>query len=130
MPGPLHQSDRRLVVAGQARVLRRVTRAALRRARGLVWQTVAGPLAVLLIFISAAGAMLPGSGSFAPTDFQLNTGLILFPGHGPPSLAASSIPPIALPHVLVRAHPAANPAPDPTPPGGSATDRSRRAGTP
>src|SRR5204862_7803275 len=102
IPRPLPPSDQRLVVAGQARVLPRVTRAALRRARGLVWQTVAGPLAVLLIFISAAGAMLPGSGSFAQTHFQLNTGLILFLGYGWPFLVAWTVAAIALLHVLIR----------------------------
>ncbi|TLZ87569.1 MAG: hypothetical protein E6J92_02215 [Methanobacteriota archaeon] len=128
IPRPLPQSDQRLVVAGQARVLPRVTRAALRRARGLVWQTVAGPLAVLLIFISAAGAMLPGSGSFAQTHFQLNTGLILFLGYGWPFLVAWSIAAIALLHVLVRADSVENLAPDPMSPGDVASDRSTRRG--
>src|SRR5213083_292502 len=127
IPRPLPQSDQRLVVAGQARVLPRVTRAALRRARGLVWQTVAGPLAVLLIFISAAGAMLPGSGSFAQTHFQLNTGLILFLGYGWPFLVAWSIAAIALLHVLVRADSVENLAPDPMSPGDVASDRSTRS---
>ena len=128
IPRPLPQSDQRLVVAGQARVLPRVTRAALRRARGLVWQTVAGPLAVLLIFISAAGAMLPGSGSFAQTHFQLNTGLILFLGYGWPFLVAWSIAAIALLHVLVRADSVENLAPDPMSPGDVASDRSTPRG--
>ena len=128
VPRSLPQSGQRPVVARQARVLPRVTRAALRRARGLVWQTVAGPLAVLLIFISVAGAMLPGSGAFAQTHFQLNTGLILFLGYGWPFLVAWSIAAIALLHVLVRADSIENLAPDPMPRGDGPSDRSTPRG--
>ena len=128
VPRSLPQSGQRPVVARQARVLPRVTRAALRRARGLVWQTVAGPLAVLLIFISVAGAMLPGSGAFAQTHFQLNTGLILFLGYGWPFLVAWSIAAIALLHVLVRADSIENLAPDPMSPGDGPSDRSTPRG--
>ena len=128
IPRFLPQSSQRPVVAGQGRVLPRVTRAALRRARGLVWQTVAGPLAVLLIFISVAGAMLPGSGAFAQTHFQLNTGLILFLGYGWPFLVAWSIAAIALLHVLVRADSIENLAPDPMPRGDGPSDRSTPRG--
>jgi hypothetical protein len=78
-------------------------REALRRARGLVWQTVAGPLAMFLVFISIAGAMLPGSGAFAQAHFQLNTGLVLFLGYGWPFLVAWTVAAIALLHVLIRA---------------------------
>jgi len=78
------------------------TREALRRARGLVWQTVAGPLAMFLVFISIAGAMLPGSGAFAQTHYQLNTGLVLFLGYGWPFLVAWTVAAIALLHVLIR----------------------------
>src|SRR2546426_7974715 len=128
IPRFLPQSSQRPVVAGQGRVLPRVTRAALRRARGLVWQTVAGPLAVLLIFISVAGAMLPGSGAFAQTHFQLNTGLILFLGYGWPFLVAWSIAAIALLHVLVRADSVEDLAPDPMSPGDGPSDRSTPRG--
>ena len=128
IPRSFPQSGQQPVVAGQARVLPRVTRAALRRARGLVWQTVAGPLAVLLIFISVAGAMLPGSGAFAQTHFQLNTGLILFLGYGWPFLVAWSIAAIALLHVLVRAESIENLAPDPMSPGDGPSDRSTPRG--
>src|SRR5207247_10290069 len=62
IPRPLPQSDQRLVVAGQARVLPRVSRAALRRARGLGWQTVRGTWGVVAILISGGGALLPGPG--------------------------------------------------------------------
>jgi len=128
VPRSFPQSGQRPVVAGQPRVLSRVTRAALRRARGLVWQTVAGPLAVLLIFISVAGAMLPGSGAFAQTHFQLNTGLILFLGYGWPFLVAWSIAAIALLHVLVRADSVEDLAPEPMAPGDMPSDRSTSRG--
>src|SRR5438270_6792419 len=104
------------------------TREALRRARGLVWQTVAGPLAMFLVFISIAGAMLPGSGAFAQTHYQLNTGLVLFLGYGWPFLVAWSIAAIALLHVLVRADSVENLAPDPMSPGDVASDRSTPRG--
>jgi len=103
IPSSLPRSTERAGVVGQRRGMPPATRAALRRARGLVWQTVAGPLAVFLIFISVAGAMLPGSGAFAQTHFQINTGLILFLGYGWPFLVAWAIAAIALLHVLVRA---------------------------
>src|SRR5438132_3099793 len=128
IPRSLPQSGQRPVVAGQPRMLPRVTRAALRRARGLVWQTVAGPLAVLLIFISVAGAMLPGSGAFAQTHFQLNTGLILFLGYGWPFLVAWSIAAIALLHVLVRADSVEDLGPEPMAPGDMPSDRSTSRG--
>ncbi len=128
IPRSLPQSGQRPVVAGQPRMLPRVTRAALRRARGLVWQTVAGPLAVLLIFISVAGAMLPGSGAFAQTHFQLNTGLILFLGYGWPFLVAWSIAAIALLHVLVRADSVEALGPEPMAPGDMPSDRSTSRG--
>jgi hypothetical protein len=104
------------------------TRDALRRARGLVWQTVAGPLAVFLIFISVAGAMLPGSGAFAQTHYQINTGLILFLGYAWPFLVAWTVAAIALLHVLVRSESfeLATPAPMPRPAGTS--DRSKPRG--
>ncbi len=129
IPRSLPESGLRPVVAGQGRALPRVTRAALRRARGLVWQTVAGPLAVLLIFISIAGAMLPGSGAFAQTHFQLNTGLILFLGYGWPFLVAWSIAAIALLHVLVRADSIESLAPEPMSRGDGPSDRSTPRGT-
>ena len=72
--------------------------------------------------------MLPGSGSFAQTHFQLNTGLILFLGYGWPFLVAWSIAAIALLHVLVRADSVENLAPDPMSPGDVASDRSTPRG--
>lgn len=78
------------------------SRMALRRGRKLVWQTVAGPLVVYLVFLSISGAMLPGSAGFAQTHFQLNTGLILFLGYGWPFLVAWTIAAVVLLHVAVR----------------------------
>jgi hypothetical protein len=103
IPTSLPRSAPRPGISGPGRGMPPATRAALRRARGLVWQTVAGPLAVFLIFISVAGAMLPGSGAFAQTHFQLNTGIVLFLGYGWPFLVAWAVAAIALLHVLVRA---------------------------
>lgn len=75
---------------------------AVRRSRGLVWQTVAGPLVLFLAFISISGAMLPGSGAFAQAHFQLNTGLILFLSYGWPFLVAWAVASIALLYTLAR----------------------------
>lgn len=75
---------------------------ALRRARRLVWQTVTGPLTVFLIFIALSGAMLPGSGGFAQTHFQINTGFVLFLGYGWPFLVAWTIAAIVLLHGPLR----------------------------
>ena len=128
IPNSLPRSTERTGVVGQRRGMPPATRAALRRARGLVWQTVAGPLAVFLIFISVAGAMLPGSGAFAQTHFQINTGLILFLGYGWPFLVAWTVAAIALLHVLVRSESfePVIPAPMPRPAGPS--DRSKPRG--
>ena len=105
--GPIQMSmappGQRTPGAARGRKMPPAIREALRRARGLVWQTVSGPLAMFLVFISIAGAMLPGSGAFAQTHYQLNTGLILFLGYGWPFLVAWTIAAIALLHVLVRA---------------------------
>jgi hypothetical protein len=84
------------------RALPPAARAALRRSRGLVWQTVAGPLVLFLAFISISGAMLPGSGAFAQTHFQINTGIILFLSYGWPFLVAWAIASIALLQTLLR----------------------------
>jgi len=114
--------------AGRGRGLPTATRDALRRARGLVWQTVAGPLAVFLIFISVAGAMLPGTGAFAQTHFQLNTALILFLGYGWPFLVAWTVAAIALLHVLVRAESFEQTTPASTSRADAPNDRSARRG--
>jgi hypothetical protein len=78
------------------------SRASVRRARRLVWQTVAGPLAMFLVFIAISGAMLPATGGFTQTHPQLNTGLILFLGYGWPFLVAWAVSSIAVLHLAVR----------------------------
>jgi hypothetical protein len=80
----------------------RAVRQGLRRARRLVWQTVLGPLVMLLIFLAISGAMLPGSGQFAQVHYQLNTGLILFLGYGWPFLVAWTVAAIVILHATVR----------------------------
>jgi HAMP domain-containing protein len=85
------------------RTMSPAARDALQRGRGLVWQTVAGPLILFLAFISISGAMLPGSGAFAQAHFQLNTGLILFLSYAWPFLIAWAIASIALLQTLLRA---------------------------
>jgi hypothetical protein len=77
-------------------------REGLRRSRGLVWQTVGGPLVLFLAFISISGAMLPGSDAFAQAHYQLNTGFILFLSYGWPFLVAWAVASIALLQTLVR----------------------------
>ena len=89
-------------MTGRERTMPPQAREALRRARGIVWQTVAGPLVLFLAFISISGAMLPGSGAFAQAHYQLNTGLILFLSYGWPFLVAWAIASIALLQTLVR----------------------------
>ncbi len=128
IPNSLPRSTERTGLVGQRRGMPPATRAALRLARGLVWQTVAGPLAVFLIFISVAGAMLPGSGAFAQTHFQINTGLILFLGYGWPFLVAWAIAAIALLHVLVRAESFEHATPASMPRAEAASDRSKPRG--
>jgi len=128
IPTSRPRSTPRPGVAGSGRGMPPATRAALRRARGLVWQTVAGPLAVFLIFISVAGAMLPGSGAFAQTHFQLNTGIILFLGYGWPFLVAWAVAAIALLHVLVRAESVEDVTPALAARGGGASERSTSRG--
>ena len=81
---------------------RNPSRLALRRARRLVWQSVAGPLVMFLIFIAISGAMLPATGGFAQTHYQLNTGLILFLGYGWPFLVAWTLAAIAVLNIAVR----------------------------
>jgi hypothetical protein len=80
----------------------RAVQQGLRRARRLVWQTVLGPLVMLLIFLAISGAMLPGSGEFAQMHYQLNTGLVLFLGYGWPFLVAWTVAAIVILHVTVR----------------------------
>jgi hypothetical protein len=94
---------RQEAMAVRDRTMPPAARIALRRARGLVWQTVAGPLVLFLAFISISGAMLPGSGAFAQAHYQLNTGLILFLSYAWPFLIAWAIASIALLQTLVRA---------------------------
>jgi len=57
-------------------------RARVEAARAAATPSIAGPIAVALLFACAAGAMLPGSDSFAASHFQLNTALLLFLGYG------------------------------------------------
>src|SRR5439155_2953123 len=64
------------------------TREALRRARGLVWQTVAAPPRMFLAFIPTPAAILPGSARSAQPHYHLNTGPVLFLGYGWPFLVA------------------------------------------
>ena len=128
IPTSLPRSAPRPGIAGPGRGMPPATRAALRRARGLVWQTVAGPLAVFLIFISVAGAMLPGTGAFAQTHFQLNTGIVLFLGYGWPFLVAWAVAAIALLHVLVRAEAVEDVTPARAARGEGATERSTSRG--
>jgi len=59
-----------------------VERTRVEAARVGVWPSVAGPIAIALLFAFAASAMLPGSEGFAATHYQLNTGLVLFLGYG------------------------------------------------
>jgi hypothetical protein len=77
-------------------------RQSFRRARRLVWQTVTGPLAMFLIYITISGAMLPATGGFAQTHYQLNTGLILFLGYGWPFLVAWTLAAIAVLNITLR----------------------------
>lgn len=128
IPTSLPRSAPRPGISGPGRGMPPATRAALRRARGLVWQTVAGPLAVFLIFISVAGAMLPGSGAFAQTHFQVNTGIVLFLGYGWPFLVAWAVAAIALLHVLVRAEAVEDVTPTRAARGKGASERSTSRG--
>src|SRR5207249_981670 len=59
-----------------------VERARVEVARTAAAPSVAGPIAIALVFAFAAGAMLPGSDGFAASQFQLNTALLLFLGYG------------------------------------------------
>src|SRR5439155_1673113 len=59
-----------------------VERARVEVARTAAAPSVAGPIAIALLFAFAAGAMLPGSDGFAASQFQLNTALLLFLGYG------------------------------------------------
>ena len=52
-------------------------RNAIRTSRDRVWPTVAGPITLALLFVTIAGAMLPGAEGFAGYNYQLNTMLIL-----------------------------------------------------
>jgi hypothetical protein len=99
-PAPLSPTSPGLTAEGSRD--RRPSRTLVRRARRLVWQTVAGPLIMFLIFIAISGAMLPATGGFAQQHFQLNTGLILFLSYGWPFLVAWSLAAIAVLHLAVR----------------------------
>jgi hypothetical protein len=70
--------------ARQDVVLREVARAraSLHNAATRIWGTVAGPMAGAMLFLGIAGAMLPGSGSFAQSNYVLNTALVLFLSYG------------------------------------------------
>jgi hypothetical protein len=66
-------------------------RTALREAQARVWSLVAPALLACLAFLAVACPMLPGSGSFATTHFQLNTALALFLSYGLPLLVAWAV---------------------------------------
>ena len=59
-----------------------IERARVEAARVSAAPSIAGPVVVALLFAVAAGAMLPGSETFAASHFQLNTALLLFLGYG------------------------------------------------
>ncbi len=59
-----------------------IERARVEVARVAAAPSIAGPIAIALLFALAAGAMLPGSDGFAASHFQLNTALLLFLGYG------------------------------------------------
>ena len=59
-----------------------IERGRVELARASAAPSIAGPIAVALLFAIAAGAMLPGAETFAATHFQLNTALLLFLGYG------------------------------------------------
>ena len=59
-----------------------IERARVELAREAAAPSIAGPIAIALLFALAAGAMLPGSDAFAAAHFQLNTALLLFLGYG------------------------------------------------
>ena len=59
-----------------------IERARVEKARASAASSIGGPIAVALLFAVAAGAMLPGSDTFAASHFQLNTALLLFLGYG------------------------------------------------
>lgn len=88
--------------SGASNPREQILRLGLRRARRLIWQTVLGPLVMLLIFLAISGAMLPGSGEFAQTHFQLNTGIILFLTYGWPFLVTWTIAAIVVLQAVVR----------------------------
>jgi hypothetical protein len=101
-PAPLPRSSIPARMAEESRD-RNPSRQGLRRARRLVWQSVAGPLVMFLIFIAISGAMLPATGGeFIRKYYQLNTGLILFLGYGWPFLAAWTLAAIAVLNIAVR----------------------------
>ena len=57
-------------------------RIALRQRRAEVRGFAAGPVVLGLLYLAAAGAMLPGSNGFAATHYQLNTALVLLLSYG------------------------------------------------
>lgn len=59
-----------------------IERARVETARVSAAPSIAGPIVVALLFAVAAGAMLPGSGTFAASHFQLNTAFLLILGYG------------------------------------------------
>src|SRR5207244_6756771 len=59
-----------------------IERGRVELARASAAPSIAGPIAVALLFAIAAGAMLPGAETFAAAHFQLNTALLLFLGYG------------------------------------------------
>ena len=78
-------------------------RIALRQQRAQVRGYAAGPVLVGLVFLAAAGAMLPGSNGFAATHYQLNTALVLLLSYGLAPLLAWTVIALGLLHARPEA---------------------------
>lgn len=70
----------------------------LRTSRANTWRVAMGPLALSIVYIAAAGAMLPGVEGFAQSHYQLNTAVLLFLGYGWAFLAAWAVLGILMMH--------------------------------
>jgi len=70
----------------------------LRSLRASVPRFAAGPILAALVDLAIAGAMLPGSGTFAATHFQLNTALVLYLGYTLAPLVAWTVLGLAFLH--------------------------------
>ena len=73
-------------------------RIALRQQRAQVRGYAAGPVLAGLVFLVAAGAMLPGSDGFAAAHYQLNTALVLLLSYGLAPLLAWTVVALGLLH--------------------------------